>query len=180
MRVKKMREVLVDKELDALLISQDQNRRYLSGFTGSAGMLLITAERAILATDFRYYEQMGREAPAFELAKIETRFSDLLPSLVDDLGVQRLGRSPTFTRMGRHRDALFPPFSGCHSLNQLGHRLIAVDGFLLEELQHDILHQRIDITIQGQRDCRYIPDVAQQHGDRGLTSERRCSRENFV
>jgi Xaa-Pro aminopeptidase len=91
MRVKKLREVLVDKELDAVLISQAHNRRYLSGFTGSAGTLLITAERALLATDFRYYEQMGREAPDFELAKIETRFSDLLPSLVADLGVQRLG-----------------------------------------------------------------------------------------
>ncbi len=91
MRLKKLREVLVDKELDAILVSQADNRRYLSGFTGSAGTLLITAERAILATDFRYFEQMGREAPDFELAKIETRFPDLLPGLVADLGVQRLG-----------------------------------------------------------------------------------------
>jgi Xaa-Pro aminopeptidase len=90
-RLKKLREVLVDKELDAILISQADNRRYLSGFTGSAGTLLITAEQAILATDFRYFEQMGREAPDFDLAKIETRFSELLPSLVADLGVHRLG-----------------------------------------------------------------------------------------
>ena len=91
MRLKKLRAVLVDKELDGVLVSQDQNRRYLSGFTGSAGVLLITAERAILATDFRYYEQMGREAAGFELAKIKTRFPDLLPSLVAELGLQRLG-----------------------------------------------------------------------------------------
>jgi Xaa-Pro aminopeptidase len=91
MRLKKLREVLVDKELDAILVSQADNRRYLSGFAGSAGTLIITAERAILATDFRYYEQMGREAPDFELAKIKTRFPDLLPGLVADLGVHRLG-----------------------------------------------------------------------------------------
>jgi Xaa-Pro aminopeptidase len=91
MRLKRLRQVLADKELDAILVSQEHNRRYLSGFTGSAGTLLITAERAILATDFRYFEQMEREAPDFELAKIETRFSELLPSLVADLGVHRLG-----------------------------------------------------------------------------------------
>jgi Xaa-Pro aminopeptidase len=91
MRLTKLRETLAEKELDALLISQPENRRYLSGFTGSAGWLLITAGRALLATDFRYYEQVGREAPDFELAQVKTKFSDLLPELLADLGVGRLG-----------------------------------------------------------------------------------------
>jgi Xaa-Pro aminopeptidase len=91
MRLTKLRETLAEKELDAFLISQPQNRRFLSGFTGSAGWLLITAEQALLATDFRYYEQVAREAPGFELAQIKTKFSDLLPELLADLGVGRLG-----------------------------------------------------------------------------------------
>ncbi len=91
MRLSKVRETLAEKELDAILISQPENRRYLSGFSGSAGWLLITAGRALLATDFRYYEQVGREAPGFELAQIKTKFSDLLPDLFADLGVERLG-----------------------------------------------------------------------------------------
>ena len=61
------------------------------GFTGSAGWLVITAERAVMATDFRYYEQVGREAPGFELARIQTRVSDLLPEVLADLGIKRLG-----------------------------------------------------------------------------------------
>ncbi len=91
MRLAKLRSALVEHELDVILVSQPENRRYLSGFTGSAGWLLISAERAVLATDFRYFEQVGREAPRFELARIKGKLSDLLPGLLADLGVQRLG-----------------------------------------------------------------------------------------
>jgi Xaa-Pro aminopeptidase len=91
MRLTKLRKVLTEHDLEALLVSQPENRRYVSGFTGSAGWLVISPERAILATDFRYYEQVGREAPGFELAKIEGKFTELLPKMLADLGAQRLG-----------------------------------------------------------------------------------------
>lgn len=91
MRLEKLRSTLIEQNVDALLISQPDNRRYLSGFTGSAGMLLISSDRAILATDFRYYEQVGRQAPDYELAKITTKPTDLLPELLAELGVKRLG-----------------------------------------------------------------------------------------
>ena len=91
MRLMKLRQVLAEQELDALLIGQPENRRYLTGFTGSAGLLLVTASRAVLATDFRYYEQVGREAPDWELARITDSFQKLLPDLLADAGVRRLG-----------------------------------------------------------------------------------------
>lgn len=91
MRLTKLREILPQHNLDAVLISQPENRRYLTGFTGSAGWLIVTADRALLATDFRYFEQVAREAPAFELAKVNGQFPDLLPKLMADLQVQRLG-----------------------------------------------------------------------------------------
>ncbi len=91
MRLSKLRQTLTEHGLDAILISQPENRRYLSGFTGSAGWLLISADRAVLATDFRYYEQVAREAPDFELAKIKDEFRKLLPDLLADLGARRLG-----------------------------------------------------------------------------------------
>ncbi|MBI5956322.1 MAG: aminopeptidase P family N-terminal domain-containing protein, partial [Chloroflexi bacterium] len=39
-RLSKLRDKMRDRELDAFLVSQPENRRYLSGFTGSAGYLL--------------------------------------------------------------------------------------------------------------------------------------------
>jgi Xaa-Pro aminopeptidase len=69
-RLRALRDVLRERDLEALLITGTANRRYLSGFTGSAGALLVTPERALIFTDFRYREQAGREAPQFELREI--------------------------------------------------------------------------------------------------------------
>ena len=104
MRLTKLRQGLIDEELDAILITDPANRRYLSGFTGSAGVLIISQGRAMLATDFRYYEQVERQAPQFELVKIKDKFVTLLPSLVDELGVCRLGFESKNVTVDMHRD----------------------------------------------------------------------------
>ena len=62
-RLDEVRRLLEKQNLPALLITQTENRRYLSGFTGSAALLLITPTRAILSTDFRYWEQAASQAP---------------------------------------------------------------------------------------------------------------------
>ena len=56
-RLNEVRRAMAEQNLPALLITQAENRRYLSGFMGDAGMLLITPQRAILLTDSRYWEQ---------------------------------------------------------------------------------------------------------------------------
>jgi Xaa-Pro aminopeptidase len=91
-RLTKLRRRLQEEELDALLVSQPQNRRYLSGFTGSAGYLLITETDAAIATDFRYFEQAARQAPDFRLHPIASpAFEAWLPSLLSGLGGKRIG-----------------------------------------------------------------------------------------
>jgi Xaa-Pro aminopeptidase len=54
-------EGLGDRKLDALLVAFSPNLRYLTGFTGSNGNLLITPDRAILFTDPRYTIQAANE-----------------------------------------------------------------------------------------------------------------------
>ncbi len=68
-RLTAVRHKLAEWGVDGLLVSDDVNRRWLSGFTGSAGQLLITADKALLATDFRYWRQAAAQAPAFTLFK---------------------------------------------------------------------------------------------------------------
>ncbi len=109
MRLSKLRQKLADEKLDGILISNAANRRYLSGFTGSAGTLIISSERAVLATDFRYYEQVERQAPQFELAKIKDKFTDLLPDLITGMDIRRLGfesEDLTVALFGQYDDAL--------------------------------------------------------------------------
>jgi len=69
-RLSKLRKSIAEKGLDALLISQPENLRYLSGFTGS-GWLLISGRNTILALDFLYVEQAKEESPDFEILQIK-------------------------------------------------------------------------------------------------------------
>jgi Xaa-Pro aminopeptidase len=89
-RLRKLRTSIAEKELDGLLISQPENLRYLSGFTGS-GWLLISERNAILAVDFLYAEQAKGESPGFEIIQIKQELHDWLPGLVSDLGWHKLG-----------------------------------------------------------------------------------------
>jgi Xaa-Pro aminopeptidase len=89
-RLRKLRTFIAQKELDALLISQLENLRYLSGFTG-CGWLLISERNAILAVDFLYVEQAKLESPSFEITQIKQELHDWLLGLVFDLGWHKLG-----------------------------------------------------------------------------------------
>jgi len=90
-RLRKLRTSIAERGLDAFLISQPENLRYLSGFTGSSGWLLISGQNAILATDFRYLEQAKGESPDFEIIQTKQELRDWLPGLVSDLGWHKLG-----------------------------------------------------------------------------------------
>jgi Xaa-Pro aminopeptidase len=103
MRLTKLRDNLAAEGLDAILITQPENRRYLSGFTGSAGVLVISADEAIIATDFRYYEQVEKQAPDFRLAKITDKFETLLPELVQQVGAKRVGFESAHLTVDQHQ-----------------------------------------------------------------------------
>lgn len=91
-RLQRLRQRLLHARVDALLVTSAPNRRYLSGFTGSAGALLITADRALLLSDFRYQTQAMREAPAFEFRLVSNgALAEHLPEIVRALTIQRLG-----------------------------------------------------------------------------------------
>ena len=58
-RLRRLREAMGEQGCEALLVSNLVNVRYLSGFTGSAGALVVRADDAVLVTDGRY----GTQAP---------------------------------------------------------------------------------------------------------------------
>jgi Xaa-Pro aminopeptidase len=104
-RLTKLRTKIAEVGLDGLLVSAPvedtfkdigANRRYLSGFTGSVGTLLVTAEAAFIAVDFRYYEQAQREAPDFALFPAVGALGDWFASLVGTAGLagKKLGFQP--------------------------------------------------------------------------------------
>lgn len=104
-RLEAIRSKLQSLELDALLVSTPENRRYLSGFTGTAGYLLITSEEAILATDFRYVEQAQGQAPQFEVIKIESAWSWLVQQL-NRLRLEQLGVEGQHLTLSTHKQII--------------------------------------------------------------------------
>jgi Xaa-Pro aminopeptidase len=90
-RLARLRSLLPGLGVDGLLVSQPENRRYLSGFTGSAGTLLITATHALIVTDFRYYEQVGRQSLLFELVRTKRELAEVLAEMLQRAGVARAG-----------------------------------------------------------------------------------------
>jgi len=79
-RIKQLRSAMAQHAQQALLITHLPNVRYLCGFTGSSGALLITADRSRLFTDGRYRRQareevqgapvvIGKKAPALQAAE---------------------------------------------------------------------------------------------------------------
>lgn len=89
-RLNNLRNSLKDKGLDSFLVSDSANRGYISGFSGSAGYLFITQEKAILATDFRYIEQAGLQAPDFRTVRIASGY-DWLLELLKEVRAETLG-----------------------------------------------------------------------------------------
>ncbi|MEF9437564.1 MAG: aminopeptidase P family N-terminal domain-containing protein, partial [Candidatus Mariimomonas ferrooxydans] len=66
-----LRKRLLELGVDGILITNPDNIRYLTGFTGSSGFLIITEKHSIFVTDFRYQEQSKKEIRGFSI-KIET------------------------------------------------------------------------------------------------------------
>ena len=89
-RVQKLRERLAQDNLDALFISNTENRRYISGFESSAGYLLVTRHNAVICTDFRYIEQASQQAPGWRVDRIGGK-PDWLANLVKELEIKVLG-----------------------------------------------------------------------------------------
>ena len=60
-RVERSRQAALERELDAVLVTDLIDVRWLTGFTGSSGRVLITPDAAVLVTDGRYGERATDE-----------------------------------------------------------------------------------------------------------------------
>mgnify|MGYP006285267511 CR=1 FL=1 len=128
-RIERLLEDLAGYEAEAILISQPKNRSYLSGFDGSAGYLLITAEDRVLATDFRYLEQAKRQSPDYRVFPISGLREEWIPELLHGHNIRFLAfesRNITFYHYRELSDII--------KKSGLGIGLVPVDG-IVEEIR---------------------------------------------
>src|SRR5207249_3722964 len=72
-RQEALRAALVQEGIDGLLVTHLPNIRYLTGFTGSAALLLLRPDATILITDFRYAVQAPAEAGLAAVVEIDQK-----------------------------------------------------------------------------------------------------------
>jgi Xaa-Pro aminopeptidase len=104
-RLQRIRQTFAVKEIEAIWVSQPDNLYYLSGCEGLEGYLLITPQKAIMATDFRYVEQARRSAwggPDYEIFRYTGKMAEWLPKLFAGLNIKRLGFESAYMSYATH------------------------------------------------------------------------------
>ena len=89
-RVERLRELMAAADTTAVLVTDLTDVRYLSGFSGSNGALLVLFDEVVLATDGRYRLQAQREAPAATLIVTRQLIAELLGH-AGQRGVSQIG-----------------------------------------------------------------------------------------
>lgn len=80
-RIDKTRAFIKENDIEAFLVIKPENIRYLSGFTGTSGQLLITQRINYLITDFRYIDQAKMQCPDYEIVKQERKMIDTIKDI---------------------------------------------------------------------------------------------------
>jgi Xaa-Pro aminopeptidase len=111
-RLDRLRSSLGEASVDALLVTHLTNVRYLTGFTGSAGLLLVRDDGAVFVTDGRYGEQAADQlAAAGVVADIEVTNTEqraVLTAAASGVGALGLeAESVTWAQQQRYADEWF-------------------------------------------------------------------------
>ena len=94
-----LRDAMAGAGSDGFLVTSLPNVSYLTGFTGSSGFVLATAERALFLTDSRYQTQSKEEVEGYEVVIQKGKWTDEVAALVREAGIKKLsfeGRALTF------------------------------------------------------------------------------------
>lgn len=147
-KFKKIRETLISLNVDGIVITSTYNRRYVSNFTGSSGSVLITGEKALFITDFRYVEQATTECEGFEIVQHTGPILQEVSQQAEKYGVKKLAFEQDYTTFTEYKN-LEDVFHG---------ELVPVSG-LIEKLRLIKTNEEIKIL----KEAAKIADAAFTH-----------------
>jgi Xaa-Pro aminopeptidase len=101
-RAERLSALLPEAEIDALLVSDLVNVRYLTGYTGSNGLAVVGGDLRVFVTDFRYVQQATEEVdPGFERRQAQLELTDALSEILPE-GSLRLGFEEAHVSVREH------------------------------------------------------------------------------
>src|SRR5688572_5929081 len=88
-----LRRMLAEKSLEALLVTDERNVTYLTGFTGDSSYLLVSRDRELLLSDRRYSQQLDEECAGLPLAirAPGSKMTEFTAEVVGKLSLPSLG-----------------------------------------------------------------------------------------
>jgi Xaa-Pro aminopeptidase len=89
-RISRLKQIMKTSNVEALLVTRREDVRYLCGFTGSAGSLLIGFGKPCLITDFRYKLQAAKETSGIAVVIQKKDFFSALRDVAFDQGMKAL------------------------------------------------------------------------------------------
>lgn len=90
-KLTKLRQTLEEKKLDGILVSSPINRRYITGFTGTAGTAIISRTDARFITDFRYTKQANEQINDFKVIEHQGGLIEEIKNQLKEMNITHLG-----------------------------------------------------------------------------------------
>lgn len=118
LKLDNLRNQLEIENLDALLITNPFNRSYMTEFTGTAGVALVSAKDAVFITDFRYTKQAEKEIAGYRIVQHTTTIIEEVALQVKNMNVKTVGFEKDDLSFGLYElynkevDAELKPVSG--------------------------------------------------------------------
>ena len=103
-----IREACASRSLDALVVTSLPNIRYLTNFTGSAAIVVLTPDRLQFITDFRYLTAVtdtvgtGSECPGLELVTVDGSYDATLAAVLQSMPPTHVGFEAANLTVARH------------------------------------------------------------------------------
>jgi Xaa-Pro aminopeptidase len=156
-RIDSLREKLIELSLDAMMVLVEENRRYLSGFSGedgqydeSAGALFITPDKLLLATDSRYELQAVQETEGWDVFCYKQGVAKALPDITKMLGIKRLAFESKRVSFKQHSDMQ----------KEFPHPASSVELVATENMVEDLRVKKQEIEIQATQKALAIAESA--------------------
>ncbi len=147
-----LRSWMTEQELDAFLVTQPQNRSYLSGWLNDdvegAGSLLIGQQEQILLTNPLYAEVAGKEAQGWQVVVPPTReYAEFIAKLMKEHGWQKMGIEATVMTVAEY-EKLRKAGEGIYMLQPVEDSIVRQLRVVKQPQEIDLLKQAIAITDQ--------------------------------
>ncbi len=204
-RLTKLRKSFEKKGIDGFLVTDINNIRYLIGFSGSSGLLLITKKENIFVTDFRYKEQSKREVKGWDIVIQKGEVIKTIKYLSRRIGIKKLGFESSasyefFKRLSK--DINLKAFKGLverlrvikdafeidsirEAIRRAEAAFLEVRPYIKEGVKERTISLRLEERIK-KKGCRYIPfDVIVASGPNSAIpharpTEKKIAKGNLV